>query len=90
MYKCDFCNVLYQKDHHLARHKTHNHDKQKDFKCQSCDMTFYKQDCLENNTSGVHATKSYQCDFCNVGYDKDEHLPRHNTWNHQKHKDFKC
>ena len=55
--------------------KIESWEKNKDFKCYSCDMTFSHQDELQQHTSRVHKNdKIYQCDFCKVFTHKHGHL----------------
>ena len=63
--------------------RTHDHEKAKPFKCETCETVFTEISSLKRHIHIVHENKKYHnCDFCGKSFSKKHDLKRHIQYSH--------
>lgn len=64
---CDVCNEKFLKLSHKTRHMKKVHLLEKQYKCPTCEKSFYKKEQLEHHANSHLGKKPHTCDICLKG-----------------------
>ena len=92
---CPVCNGNYTNRKSWTIHLKSQHNwsteaiKELKYKCQSCDIEFWKKSELEYHIANIH-NKTYDCSICGKVYRSRSALKIHTNYEHEGKKKLKC
>ena len=92
-YKCPRCGAKFKRKEHLENHKRTIHQQESEekiHKCLKCDKTFMFKKSLHQHVKETHMNNMYQCDYCDMIFQKQSNLNRHQISVHVTMSTLKC
>jgi len=86
-YKCNECEVVYNRSDTLFRHKKNKHEGVR-YSCDQCVMSFCKMNSLRNHRKAIHEGIRYYCHICDSSYTQKNDLNRHIKSKHSSSTDL--
>uniref|UniRef100_A0A1I8M6C3 C2H2-type domain-containing protein n=1 Tax=Musca domestica TaxID=7370 RepID=A0A1I8M6C3_MUSDO len=85
-FPCESCEKIFVTKHRLHLHMKMVHMRERPYKCDYCDKSFFENSSLQNHI-GQHT--GYNCPTCNKTFSTKRNLKRH-TYLHIETKEFVC
>ena len=92
-YKCPRCGAKFKRKEHLENHKRTIHQQESEekiHKCLKCDKTFMFKKSVHQHVKETHMNNMYQCDYCDMIFQKQSNLNRHQISVHVTMSTLKC
>ena len=89
-YSCDQCPYTAKQKIHLAGHVARVHEGVKNFMCEECGTSFWRNSNLKKHVRDKHGQKNFTCDKCSYKTSQQRSLKYHMQYVHEGLKPYRC